>query len=452
MAATKEEVWDSFLATIRDRTSRESFEKHFANITLQRFSPDEVIFEVADGASAKHLEETLLPSIEDAFLDISGSRPVIRFLTRPPETTAPHGGSPRQLELFRLDGTAGIALNPNYIFDNFIIGPSNMLAHAAAKAVSEYPGEAYNPLFVHSAVGMGKTHLLHAICHTLLARQPSLRILYVSCAEFITSFSSAVQHGDIDGFRARFMSLDILLIDDIHFLANREQTQEEFFQIFNFLYNTSKQIVLSSDSPPQEIPRLEERLVSRFKWGFVTEIEPPTYETRLNILRQKAEIKGHRFPENVLEFLASRIDTNIRELEGAITKLVGYAALLNRTVDLDAAREIFPDLDLPKSKKRVSVDEIYEAVVNFYKVPLATILSKDRSKSVARARQAAMYLMREFTNYSLEEIGSHFGGRDHSTVKHAYEKIKGEIVAVPETQEEVRYLSNLLHKKMLKTN
>ncbi len=310
------------------------------------------------------------------------------------------------------------------MFENFVIGPSNRLAHAAAVAVSEAPGQAYNPLFLNSASGMGKSHLLQAACRRILEQRPDTALVYISCEDFQNLFFSAVQAGELETFRYRFRYADVLVVDDIHFLANRDRTQEEFFHTFNALYNSSRQIILSSDSPPREIPQLQERLVSRFKWGLVAEIEPPSFETKLEIIRLKAAMRSFELPKDVMEYVAQRSDTSIRELEGTVLKIVGYASLLGAPVDLGLAREV---LDGPATRlstaKAISIEDILSTVAARYALTPTQIQARGRARSISLPRQICMYLARELTPHSLEAIGAFFGGRGHSTVKHAYDKI-----------------------------
>jgi len=319
-----------------------------------------------------------------------------------------------------------VILNEDYVFDNFVRGPSNQLAHAAALAVADAPAQAYNPLFLHGLVGLGKTHLLQAICQRVLQRRPETRIIYLSCETFVNQFISAVETGDLEDFRYRYRHADMLLIDDIHFLAKKERTQEEFFHTFNTLYNSKKQIVLSCDSPPREIPTLEDRLVSRFKWGLVTEIEEPDHETRVSIVRRKAEGKGVQLPEGVGELIADNIATNVRELEGAVLRVVGYAALTKQPLTLDLAREALRATIQPKERK-VSIETILRTVADHFGVKASEITGKRRHKSISNPRQICMYLARRLTDYSLVEIGGQFGGRDHTTVIYANEKIAREL-------------------------
>jgi len=317
-------------------------------------------------------------------------------------------------------------LNPQYTFENFVTGPCNRMAHAAAMAVSDLPGRAYNPLFIHASVGLGKSHLMQAICHRLLDAHSDTSLMYLSCEDFVNQFISAIENGQVENFRHRFRYLDVLVIDDIHFLADKDRTQEEFFHTFNRLYQSQKQVVLSSDSPPHEIPRIEERLVSRFKWGLVARIDRPSYETRVAIVRKKARLRGADLPEDVVQYIASTVDTNNRELEGATIRVIAYAALSGRQVTMDVAKEALRDLEAGP-QRTITIQDITDAVLQRYNVRLADLQSKRRTQSVAVPRQIAMYLARRLTNHSLEEIGAFFGGRDHTTVLHAERKIQKEI-------------------------
>jgi chromosomal replication initiator protein len=316
------------------------------------------------------------------------------------------------------DDNTYVPLDPDYGFDTFITGPCNRLAHAASVAVSEQPGKAYNPLFIHGGVGLGKTHLLQATCQKLLERNPDAQILYLSCDQFINQFMSAVEAGQMSEFRYRYRQVDVLVIDDIHFLGGRERSQEEFFHTFNTLYQQHKQIILSADCPPSEIPELEDRLVSRFNWGLVARIDKPCYETRVAILRRKARLRGVEISDDVLCYVAGKIENNTRELEGAITKLQGMSLLNNGVIDLELAKQALGDTEAPE-QKRITIQQILDSVTKFYGVRLSDLQSKKRNKSIAFPRQVCMFLARKHTRYSLEEIGGYFGGRDHTTVLHA---------------------------------
>jgi chromosomal replication initiator protein len=331
-----------------------------------------------------------------------------------------------------------IILNPNYIFDNFIVGPGNQLASAAAQAVADSSSQKYNPLFIHGSVGLGKTHLLQAICHRRLRNNPGIKILYLSCETFINQFISAIEKGDIWQFRNKYRHIDILLIDDIYLIANKERTQEEFFHTFNSLYNAGKQIVLSSDSHPSEIPTLEDRLVSRFKWGLVAQIESPDFETRYAILKAKARAMGHEVPDDVLKFLAEAVDTNIRELEGAITKVIGFSVLMETPLDITLAQAATRDV-IKKPASYITIDDIVRAVTKKFGVRLSDLQSKKRNHSIVLPRQICMYVAKKRTSLSLQEIGGFFGGRDHTTVINAVEKIKN-------TMKKDETLSNIVNE------
>ncbi len=318
----------------------------------------------------------------------------------------------------------GLVLNPDYGFEHFVVGPGNRLAHSAALAVSQTPGRAYNPYFVHGDVGLGKTHLLQAICLKIRASQPGAAIYYTSCEGFMTQFFDAVQAGAMSLFRHKFRHVDVLVIDDIHFLAKRDRTQEEFFHTFNSLYQSHKQIVLSSDAPPEDIPDLEDRLVSRFKWGLVCNITPPCYETRVEILKSKASLRGIEMPDDVACFIAARIDTNIRELEGAITQLTARSRTEKRPIDIALAKDSLGTALAERAEPKIQIQTIINAVTDFYGVKMTELQSKRRQRSIALPRQMCMFLARKHTRHSLEEIGGHFGGRDHTTVMHAVRTIE----------------------------
>lgn len=316
-------------------------------------------------------------------------------------------------------------LSPDYSFENFVVGPGNRLAHAAAMAVAEHPGRAYNPIFIHGGVGLGKTHLLQAMCQAILNRQPTTKICYTSCSNFMDWFIDAVKAGRMNEFRSRFRTTDILVIDDIHFLAKREQTQEEFFHTFNTLYQSGRQIILSSDAPPNDIPDLEERLVSRFNCGLVARVDKPCFETRVSILQSKAELQRLELPAEVPAYVAAKIDSNVRELEGALTRVRGYAMASGQPITLQLAKSALSDdgVTSGQTNGQPSIQSIIDTVTQYYDIKLTDLLSKRRHKSIALPRQVCMWLARRHTRFSLEEIGGYFGGRDHTTVMHAVRQI-----------------------------
>ncbi len=332
-----------------------------------------------------------------------------------------------------------LVVNPDNAFDTFVVGPGNRLAHAAAMAVVGNPGRVYNPFFVHGGVGLGKTHLLQAVCLRLVEANPRLVLYYTSCENFVTQYVESVQSGEMSEFRHRFRDVDVLVIDDIHFLSKRDQSQEEFFHTFNRLHQSHKQIILSSDAPPEDIPQLEERLVSRFKWGLVAKIEPPSYETRVEILKTKARLRGLEMPAAVAEYIAGRLDTNIRELEGAVVKLQIQAVVEKRPIDLDLARAALGDVPAPVVGEP-TIQSIIDAVTEHYSIRLADLQSKHRQRSIALPRQVCMFLARRCTRHSLEEIGGFFGGRDHTTVMHAIRTVEDRRVTDAEFENVLRVL------------
>jgi chromosomal replication initiator protein len=341
------------------------------------------------------------------------------------------------------EGDQPLPLNPDYVFDHFVTGPCNRLGHAASVAVSEQPGKAYNPLFIHGGVGLGKSHLLQAICQRVLERQADARILYLSCDSFINQFITAVETGDMQQFRYRYRHVDVLVIDDIHFLAGKDRTQEEFFHTFNTLYQQQKQIILSADCPPSEIPELEERLVSRFNWGLVARIEKPCYETRVAILQKKARMRGLTLPEDVVCYIAAKVEHNTRELEGAITKLQGMGMLQNGRIDIELAKAALGD-GSTSDQRRITIQQIFEVVTKYYNVRLSDLQSKKRHKSIAFPRQVCMFLARRHTRYSLEEIGGYFGGRDHTTVLHAVRTVDKDCKDDKEIEGQVAHINTQL--------
>lgn len=317
-------------------------------------------------------------------------------------------------------------LNPKYTFDSFVIGNSNRFAHAASLAVAEMPAKVYNPFFIYGGVGLGKTHLMHAIGHRIMQIHPENKVLYISSEKFTNDFINAIMSGHPENFRNRYRSIDVLLIDDIQFLAKKEQTQEEFFHTFNALHEANKQIIISSDRPPKDIPTLEDRLRSRFEWGLTTDIQSPDLETRIAILRKKALIENITMPNDVTVYISTRIDNNIRELEGAFNRVNAFAFLNRKPITIELAMESLKDL-FPKDKtSQVTPQRIQEIVASHFRIKIDDLVSKRRTRNVTVPRQLAMYLCRELTDWSLPKIGEFFGGRDHTTVIHAYEKVNRE--------------------------
>lgn len=318
------------------------------------------------------------------------------------------------------------SLNPKYVFETFVTGNSNRFAHAAASAVAESPAQVYNPFFMYGGVGLGKTHLMHAIGHRILKNHPNLRVLYISSEKFTNELINSIRDGNPESFRQKYRNIDVLLVDDIQFLSKKEHTQEEFFHTFNTLHEANKQIIISSDRPPREIQTLEDRLRSRFEWGLITDIQAPDLETRIAILRKKALLENLNVPNDVMVYIASRIDNNIRELEGALIRVVAFASLNNQVITNELATEALKDVFPTGKSKEITLELIQEIVSSYFKIKIEDLLAKKRTRNLAFPRQIAMYLCRELTDISLPRIGEMFGGRDHTTVIHAHDKISRE--------------------------
>jgi chromosomal replication initiator protein len=436
-------AWESLQDAIRQRVQSEQFETWFRRAALTRLDEGTVRLAVQNGFTRDWLNNYYRAVLEQSVASVFGPGRTLEFAVDPelmvvrrdvpeaapvasapaPEpprgsTGGPSSAPPRRGILEASD----TQLNPTYLFDSYVVGPCNRFAHAAAVGVSESPGQAYNPFFMHGSVGLGKTHLLQSLCHAILERQEDAQILYLSCETFVNHFIGALENGDLQKFRTKYRNVDVLVVDDIHLLANKERTQEAFFHTFNTLYNAGKQIVLSSDSPPKDIPTLQGRLVSRFKWGLVTEIEKPCFETRVAILKRKSRVRGHELRDDVAGLLAEHIDTNIRELEGAVTKLLGFANLSSKPITTDLARECLRDV-FQERPGQPSMEDILRLVTEHFGVKLSDLQSRKRTNAIAFPRQVGMYLARKVTRLSLEDIGGFFGGRDHSTVLYAIQKL-----------------------------
>lgn len=335
-------------------------------------------------------------------------------------------------------------LNPKYTFDSFVIGNSNRFAHAASLAVAEAPAKAYNPLFIYGGVGLGKTHLMHAIGHYILQNNPNAKVVYVSSEKFTNELINSIKDDKNEEFRNKYRNVDILLIDDVQFIAGKERTQEEFFHTFNALHDANKQIILSSDRPPKEIPTLEDRLRSRFEWGLIADIQIPDFETRMAILKKKAEVEKLNVANEVMIYIATKIKSNIRELEGALIRIVAYSSLTNREITVDLASEALKDIISKKQGRNITINLIQDIVSSYFNLRIEDLKSQRRTRNVAYPRQIAMYLSRKLTDMSLPKIGEEFGGRDHTTVIHAYEKISDNL----NTDENLQHTIDTITKKL----
>ena len=372
----------------------------------------------------------------------------LRRSSRCPPRPRPAIGTTAQvrLEPTRVGGEGGTSnINPRYTFSNFIVGSANRLAHAASLSVAERPGHAYNPLFLYGGVGLGKTHLMHAIGNQVAAKFPRKRVVYATSEKFTNEFITSIQQGKIDDFRARYRRIDLLLIDDIQFIADKERTQEEFFHTFNAIHEDGKQIVLSSDRPPKAILTLEERLRSRFEWGLIADLTAPDLETRIAILRAKAEEGAVPITSDVIEFIARKVVSNIRELEGALNRIVAYASMGAMPISIELAQAVLSNVLYNPKKRQVTPERIARAVSDYYSVPMDVLQGQKRDKAIVMPRQIAMFLMREETDVSLLRIGAELGGRDHSTVLHACDKITRESAVNDELRREIAAVRELIY-------
>lgn len=409
--------WENILDKLKSELSKPSFETWLSSTKLIDFSNNKITISVTNEFAKDWIESRYSNLIKSTVQNYLNAPVTISFIAdqdQISDTTIPNGMN---------FGILSHSLNPKYTFDTFVIGNGNRFAHAAALAVAESPAKSYNPLFVYGGSGLGKTHLMHAISHVITKNFPSMKILYVTGEQFTNELIDSIRYERQVEFRNTYRKIDILLIDDIQFLAGKEGTQEEFFHTFNTLYEANKQIIISSDRPPKEIPTLEERLRSRFEWGLTTDINPPDYETRIAILRKKAQLENFIVPDEIITFIASEIQSNIRELEGALSKITAYCMLTNQPITVSLAEEILRDMIPLKNQKLISLELIQKAVAEHYKMPIQEFKQKKRTRIVAFPRQVAMYLCRELTDLSLPQIGEKFGGRDHTTVLHAFDKI-----------------------------
>jgi len=437
-----QEVWQAALSNIQRQLVHHSFATWFRPLTLGTATGNRLQILLPNRFFKEWFEEHYLELLRSALEDLLFTRVEIELVV--PNEDAPPPPPPQQPPPKRTArrSTSSNSLNAKYTFDSFVAGAGNQLAHAASLAVAEQISKAYNPFFVYGGVGLGKTHLLHAIGHHVLERENLVRVSYVSSEKFTNDLINAIRFDATTEFRNRYRSVDVLLIDDIQFIAGKERTQEEFFHTFNDLYNASKQIVLTSDSIPKEIPGLEERLRSRFEWGLIADIQPPDLETKAAILRKKAQAEGVQIPDEVSLFIATNVKSNVRELEGYLVRIVAYASLTNQAITLDLAREVLKEL--VNGDRTITIPRILEVVGDFYRIKEKELLSKSRHKSIVLPRQIAMYLCRTHTNASLPDIGTEFGGKDHSTVIHACTKIRELMARDEKFRKQLHDLTNLL--------
>lgn len=443
---SEKEIWDKVLEIAQERISNTSYQTFIKDTQLYSLKNDEAIILVSLPFNASWLNQRYSEIMQAIIYDVIGYEVKPHFISED-ELASYNNVNTKKVQEPQVqhssidDKTWGKEqFNMHNTFDTFVIGPGNRFPHAASLAVAEAPAEAYNPLFIYGGVGLGKTHLMHAIGHHVLSNKPNAKVIYTSSEKFTNEFIKSIRDNETEAFREKYRKIDVLLIDDIQFIQNKEQTQEEFFHTFNELHQNNKQIVISSDRPPKEIAKLEDRLRSRFEWGLIVDITPPDYETRMAILQKKIEEENLDIPPEALNYIANQIQSNIRELEGALTRLLAYSKLQGKPITTELTAEALKDIiQSPKSKK-ITIQDIQKVVGQYYSVRIEDFSAKKRTKSIAYPRQIAMYLSRELTDFSLPKIGEEFGGRDHTTVIHAHEKIANDIKSDPTFKQEVENL------------
>jgi chromosomal replication initiator protein len=419
-------IWDQILTRIETKVNRHSFYTWFKPTSFLADGGSSITVRVPNTLFKDWLTKHYSVVLSEALAEVRRPDALVLFVaeaTDAPavtEAAATPRAEPGSSTL--APGMASGGLNPRYTFDAFIVGPSNQFAHAACRAVAEAPSRSYNPLFIYGGVGLGKTHLMHAVGQYVLQHDAGLKLTYISSERFMNEMINAVRYDRILDFRERYRSVDVLLVDDIQFVSGKEGTQTEFFHTFNALYDAQKQIVLSSDRPPHEIPALEERLRSRFEWGLIADIQPPDLETKVAILKRKAEAEVVPLPDNVAMYIAGRIKSNIRELEGSLIRLIAYASLTGREISLDLAQEVLKHV-IDQDDRAITIETIQKFVSDYYQLKIGELKSRNNSKSIAMPRQIAMYLCKTLTDASLPEIGRSFGGKHHSTVIHSIKKV-----------------------------
>ncbi|HEU4365348.1 MAG TPA: chromosomal replication initiator protein DnaA [Candidatus Krumholzibacteria bacterium] len=419
-------LWSEFLASVTTLVNKQTFETWFKPMRLSSVDGARVTIDCPSKFFVEWVSEHHSDKIQFALRQVIGVDPQVALQNAndaPPEISRRmESASLAPVQRSRRAPLEGERLNPKYVFEEFVVGNNSRMTYAACLAVSERPAQVYNPLFIYGGVGLGKTHLMQGIGHGVLKSQPHARVHYCSAEAFMNEMIMGIRQGNSHEFRLKYRNVDLLLIDDIQFLAGKESTQEEFFHTFNALHGASKQIVVTSDRPPKEIPTLEDRLVSRFEWGLITDIQQPDYETRLAILRKKVERENILIPDDVLALIADSVKSNIRELEGSLVKLLVHASVYKKDVNIEMAHDVLKDF-VKSSPKKTSISLIQRIVSQHYRVPVESMRSKVRTARIAFPRQVAIYLAREMTHASLAQIGQRFGGRDHTTVIHACQKI-----------------------------
>lgn len=443
------ELWKKTLSNLRERVEPYDYKHWIAPVSCERFdeSRKEIVLTVPDDSHGRWLEEHFVGAIKSALRDLGHTDFAVSFTTNelaadaapaPSDLSAP---TPKTAEPRAGNDVAGPATYPNlvdrYRFQSFVDGPTNQFAMSAARGVADHPGTLYNPLFIFGGVGLGKTHLLHAVGHAVLGKNPRARVRYVTSEQYVNDLIAGIQRNEMNAFRARYRdACDVLLIDDIQFIAGKDRTQEEFFHMFNTLHSAHKQIVMTCDQLPQSIPDMEDRLTSRLQWGLIADIKPPGFETRVAILRRKAETDGVDLPDDVAMVIARHVTRNVRELEGALMRLVAMAQLQKRSLDVEMTHQALGNI-IGKTLERIAPDMVLKAVCAEYKVSPSEIKGPRRHRNITVPRQIAMYLVRELTDESLPQIGTFFGGRDHSTVINSLKRVEALRDANPEIRSQI---------------
>lgn len=471
------QIWESIATAIKPQVNADTYQRWFAAIALMRADEQTMTLRVPNNIYQLWIESNYMPLLQNAVMSVLGAPRQVKFVfgendaapapahgsAAPLDPTDPGSGIPAAPAVASenrafatemtghpadalLDVAPANGMNPRYTFESFVVGQNNHYAAAASKAVADAPAKTYNPLFLYGGVGLGKTHLMQSIGQGLLTKKKNQRVIYISSERFTNEFIDAIQNNSLVKFRKRYRLADVLLIDDIQFLAGKERSQEEFFHTFNALFDGHKQIVLSSDRPPSEIANLEQRLVSRFEWGLTAELQPPDIETRMAILHKKAEAMQIKLAPEIYEFLAKRIRTNVRRLEGALMRVASFASLSGKALTQDNVEHLLKDILQEEARRSVTVDQIQRRVAEHYDIRLADMTSKRRPANIAFPRQVAMYLARELTKSSLNEIGDAFGGRDHGTVLHAHRLVKKRVKDDDKTRQVVSMLDGELQR------
>ena len=448
-------IWQKLSVALKPEVSADSFKRWFSSVDLVQASEDELTFRVPNNIYQFWIESNYMAALQSAVVAALGAPRQIKFtasgvdgvvVAEKAGSTAPVPQAGSDPDRDTKTNASAVGLNPRNTFDTFVVGPNNEIAHAASLAVAQSPARTYNPLFIYGGVGLGKTHLMQAIGQYIWAKKKSTKVMYLSSELFINEFIDAIQHNNLVKFRKRYRQAELLLIDDIQFLGGKERSQEEFFHTFNTLFDGHKQIVLSSDRPASEIANLEQRLVSRFEWGLTAELQPPAIETRLAILRKKARILQITLSDEIFEFLASRIKSNVRRLEGALMRVASFASLSGKELTQEVVERLLKDILQEEARNLITIEQIQRRVAEHFDVRLADMTSKRRPANIAFPRQVAMYLARELTKASLNEIGDAFGGRDHGTVLHACKLVKRRMTEQDSVRQTISFIDSSLQR------